>query len=121
MLDELGRGGRLASTLEILGAGEQVPRALAHAASDQRRVLELAGPQRDVEALGHQVDPTLGQLHLELDLGVARAELGHDPTHALVPVDGAVTRRCPRGSPWSSETERAASASCCTAPVTSAW
>ncbi len=44
-------------------------------ASDQRRIRQLADPNRKVVALTHEIDPAVVQVHVDIDMGVSAQKL----------------------------------------------
>ena len=63
------------AVLGQIGRGRAQQQAhVAQLARNQRAVLQRGDAQRDLEALGDQIDDAVGQKHVEIELGIARAE-----------------------------------------------
>ncbi len=77
--------GRGAMAVEIGGSRAHDAAMVGQAASDQGFVVHRTQAKGEVDALADQIDPAIGEGELQLDIGVARRELGHqrhDLAHA---------------------------------------
>ncbi|MNV71234.1 hypothetical protein D3C71_1642430 [compost metagenome] len=63
-----------AQPLHELGAGDQHVAVGGHVPRDHRLVDDGADPQRDIDAVLHQIDPALGGVDRQLDVGVLLLE-----------------------------------------------
>ena len=77
--------GRGAMAVEIGGSRAHDAAMVGQPASDQGFVVHRTQAKGEVHALAGQIDPAIGESELQLDIGVARRELGHqrhDLAHA---------------------------------------
>ncbi len=95
------RGQRLGAVrrpvaLEVGGRRADDAAVVAEPAGDQRFVVDRPQPDGQIEALPGDVDAAIGEGELQLDLGVARGELGHQG-HDLAHAE-AVAEADPQGA-----------------------
>ena len=72
---EVGELRRRAVLVEIRGRGADDARVRRDAARDERGIFQLADADREVESFADDVDKRIGDVHVELDLGIARQEI----------------------------------------------
>jgi len=84
MRPEFGRALRDAAAFQIGGRGDYRTPAAGELASDRRGIGKLTHPQRHVDTLGHEVDHSIVQDHVDLKIGV-RLEERREVRHNMEP------------------------------------
>jgi hypothetical protein len=88
--EEILRRLRRLTRLQIVRARHQLMPVGENPPCDERRVLQVAEPKRDVDAIADVVDETLGNQNLDAYVRIARLERGHQRTEQRV---GNIRRR----------------------------
>lgn len=85
---EIGDALRGTATGDIVGRGDKAHRPVLDLAGNKATVRQLTHADGEIEAFGNQVDVAVGNVELDLDLGMERAEPAELRRQAEVPVCG---------------------------------